>query len=195
MNKQRNRYLWLGILLCGCIALLSGCRLGRRATPTPIVFQVPASLAGTPAAPTQSTAVVQIGTVVQHTTYTGQVVPGRQEDLSFHSAGQVTKIYVQDGDKVKGGDVLAILEQETFELDLETAQLNVELAQQDLERAQKAFVPTRRQAELKLALAKLHATDKAYSENSNRSSIELINSRKFRRRLPTWSKGTPAEKS
>src|SRR4051812_26703565 len=115
MSKQSKKYLWIVILLCSYAMLFAGCRLGRRATPTPLAIgNLPTSLQGTPVASTQTTALVQTGAVIEHATYTGRVVAAHQEDLFFRRSGRVAKVYVKDGDKVKAGDVIAILDEETL---------------------------------------------------------------------------------
>ena len=100
MSKQSNKYLWIVCLLCGCAMLFAGCRLGRRATPTPLALTaLPQSLQGTPVAVLSATALVQTGAIIQNETYTGRVGAARQEDLFFRRSGRVAKVYVKDGDK------------------------------------------------------------------------------------------------
>ncbi len=175
MSKQSNRTLWVILLLCGCTLLLAGCRLGRRATPTPLAMtNLPPSLQGTPVAAHQATAIVQTGAVIQRETYTGRVVAAHQEDLFFRRSGRVAKVYVKDGDKVKSGDVIAVLDEDTLELDLESAQLGVQIAQQSLDQAKTDLIYHRRQAELNVAIAKLRMPSVTGSNNiSNTTSATL----------------------
>ncbi|HVY67803.1 MAG TPA: efflux RND transporter periplasmic adaptor subunit [Patescibacteria group bacterium] len=53
---------------------------------------------------------------------TGQVVSSTDLDLSFKVSGFVQKIGVQEGDKVKAGDILATLDQKDAQAGLTTAQ-------------------------------------------------------------------------
>ncbi|MFN8488757.1 MAG: HlyD family efflux transporter periplasmic adaptor subunit [Caldilineaceae bacterium] len=153
MKEQNKYYIW-GVLLL-CLFSLSSCRLGRRATPTPIAINLPGKLNGTPVAPTQTTYTVQAGEVEQSETYTGRVVPAHQEDLFFRRSGRVAQVYGKDGDKVQAGDIIATLDDDTLQLDLESAQLGMEIAQKNLDRAKTALTYDRRQAELNVAIAKL----------------------------------------
>ncbi len=171
MTKQSNKYLVIVFLLCGCMALLAGCRLGRRPTPTPIAIgNLPVSLQGTPVASSQVTAVVQTGAVIERATYTGRVVPAHQEDLFFRRGGRVAKVYVKDGDMVKAGDVIAVLDEDTLEIDLESAQLGVQIAQQYMGQAETNLIYSRRQAELNVAIAKLRVPAIQRSDINNSTS-------------------------
>jgi len=153
MKQQSKYYIW-GVLLL-CLLSLSSCRLGRRATPTPIAINLPGKLNGTPVAPSQATYTVQTGEVEESETYTGRVVPDRQEDLFFRRSGRIAQVYAKDGDKVQAGDIIATLDDDTLQIDLESAQLGLEIAQENLNRAKATLAYERRQAELNVAIAKL----------------------------------------
>jgi multidrug efflux pump subunit AcrA (membrane-fusion protein) len=159
MSKQKKNYLGFILLFCCSLLWLAGCSLGRRATPTPITITLPSKLMGTPAAPTQATYTVQAGEVSQAETYTGRVVPAHQEDIFFRRSGRVAQVYVKDGDKVQAGDVIATLDDVTLQLDLESTQLGVQIAQENLNQAQGDLAYRRQQAQLNLAIAKIHAPD------------------------------------
>ena len=75
--------------------------------------------------------------------------------MFFRRNGRVAAIYVQDGDTVQAGDIIAELDSELLLLDLEAAQLGVEIATEDLEQAEEALQIRRLQAQLTLENALL----------------------------------------
>jgi len=160
------------------IFVLSGCRLGRP-TPTPIPINLPGQLTGNAApAITQESYTVQRGEVVQEEILTGRVTPVREEDLFFRRSGQVTEVYVEDGDAVQAGDVIAILDSEILELDLESALIGLAIAKENLKQAQDALAYRRQQAEINLDIAKLLLTNEESGinlpANSPKSNVDQI---------------------
>ncbi len=81
MKSQTVSYHWMVGVVCSML-LLTGCRLGRRPTPTPVDFTLPATLAGTQAVAPPTTYMVQAGEVIERETYTGRVVLAHQEESS-----------------------------------------------------------------------------------------------------------------
>ncbi|CAN5424733.1 HlyD family efflux transporter periplasmic adaptor subunit [soil metagenome] len=155
MSKQRNDYPWIVFWLCSCVLLLSSCRLGRQATPTPIVINnVPILPDDNAVTASLSTYRVQAGLVVQHEIYTGRAISAHQQDLAFHRSGRVATVYVKDGDKVQAGDIISTLDDDGLQLDLESAEIAVEVAKVNLAKAQAALPYRRQEAELNLLLAK-----------------------------------------
>ena len=166
----------LGLFLL--IFVLSGCRLGRP-TPTPIPINLPGQLTGNAAsAITQESYTVQRGEVVQEEILTGRVTPVREEDLFFRRSGQVTEVYVEDGDAVQAGDIIAILDSEILELDLESALIGLAIAKENLKQAQDALTYRRQQAEINLNIAKLLINTEESGinlpANSPKSNIDQI---------------------
>lgn len=166
MNSQKNTLFLLYSLLLS-LFILAGCRLGR-ATPTPIAITLPGQTAAT--ASTLTTYTVQQGEVVQEDLLSGRVIPGRQEDLFFRRSGQVTKVYVNDGDQVQSGDIIASLDNEVLELDLESALLSLAIAKQSLTNAEEELAYRRRQAELNLSLAKVNLASTSASSGTETNS-------------------------
>ncbi len=75
------------------------------------------------------TATVQRGTLVATVNAAGNVATPRQSALSFPTSGRVSKVYVQVGDTVKQGQVLAELDSTDQQLALRSAQTNLASAQ------------------------------------------------------------------
>jgi len=145
---------------------LTSCRLGRP-TPTPIPINLPGQLttSNVVSAVAQETYAVQRGEVVQEEILTGRVAPMREEDLFFGRSGRVTEVYVEDGDQVQTGDIIAILDNDILELDLESALIGLAIAKENYSQAQSALEYRRRQAELNLEISKLLADDQETNVN------------------------------
>ncbi|MCZ7666462.1 MAG: efflux RND transporter periplasmic adaptor subunit [Chloroflexi bacterium] len=90
-------------------------------TPTPLP---------TPIVPEKPVYVVEQGTVVNALKFTGRVSPVQEQALFFKSDGFVDQIFVQRGDMVAAGDVLAQLE--ITDLQNQLAQANVALETAEL---------------------------------------------------------------
>jgi HlyD family secretion protein len=60
---------------------------------------------------------------------TGQVVSSTDLDLSFQTSGVVKRVYVKEGDKVKAGQMLAVLDQSNASASLESARGSLAQAQ------------------------------------------------------------------
>jgi len=74
------------------------------------------------------------GDVVQEVSETGQIKKGDKLELSFKSSGVIEKIYIEVGEKVKQGDILARLENEQLMIQLVEAQANLELYEAQLDK-------------------------------------------------------------
>lgn len=165
MNAKKNLLLFLFACLL-LISSLTGCRLGR-AVPTPIAINLPGQ---TTAATNTLTYTVQKGEVVQESLLSGRVIPARQEDLFFRRSGQVTKVYVKDGDRVQRGDIIATLDNEVLELDLESSLLALQIAKETLAKAEKDLAYRRRQAELNLRIAQVNLENSTTTGSSARTA-------------------------
>lgn len=65
--------------------------------------------------------------------FIGKAVPPREAKLSFPVAGRISKIYVQEGDLVKEGEMLASLEDSLLRIELAIAEVELEEAKLELE--------------------------------------------------------------
>jgi len=114
----------------------------------------------TPEAPDFETVVVERGTLLSTVSASGTIQPEAQALLSFKSAGRVAEVLVQEGQRVRAGDVLARLE--TAELELALAQAEAGLAISRARLAQVEAGPD--PSELAAAEAALASAQAAYRE-------------------------------
>ena len=88
------------------------------------------------AAPSFQQARVTQGTITQSVSGSGAVEVSESEDAIVAEDGTVEKVYVQEGDVVKKGDVLATFEAEDVSLNLNKAKLTLEQQKMSLQEAQ-----------------------------------------------------------
>lgn len=174
MKRTIQSRLLLFLLCMGLAANLSSCRLGARAKPPPMPTGLAAQVKGTPSATQLATFAVRRDEVVQKAIYSGQVVLAHEMDLAFRTSGHLDKVYVQDGDHVESGDLLAVLDNSTLETDLELATLSLAADKDGLARAQQDLTVNRRQAELNLAIAKLNLQKAAASLSSKTADTVTV---------------------
>lgn len=77
---------------------------------------------------------VQRGEVLEVVEATGNLSPVRQAALSFSIAGRLESIAVSTGERVRAGQVLAVLEKKDLELQLAQAQAGLEVAEANLQK-------------------------------------------------------------
>jgi len=65
----------------------------------------------------------------------GRVEPARTVDIAFQVPGQIISLYVEPGDRIGEGDVIAELDQADFDLAVDRAQASFDLAKSEFERA------------------------------------------------------------
>jgi HlyD family secretion protein len=124
--------LAIGLALAGLLAIGgSGCDvLATAPAPTPT-----AAPKATPT-PQRATVTVRRGTIVDAIKVLGRVVSSQEADLSFRNSGRIREVYVQVGDLVQTGQVLAELDQRTLPWDLARSRNLLEQAQIRLAAAQ-----------------------------------------------------------
>ena len=74
------------------------------------------------------------GTVLVEALGTGSVESHRTASVSFEVTGRVTMLHVDQGDRVKEGQVLAAIDDRTFQAEIALAEQDVELAKSTLRR-------------------------------------------------------------
>lgn len=67
----------------------------------------------------------------------------KEVSSSFRVSGRLNKLFFDEGDKVMEGDLLASIDDDTFNNELELSQANLESAQAQLENAERKFVRTK----------------------------------------------------
>ncbi|GIK56276.1 MAG: HlyD family efflux transporter periplasmic adaptor subunit [Chloroflexi bacterium] len=166
----------LKLLLLGTVFLLAACGRGETAelgpTPTPLP---------TPIVPERPTYTVQQGTVVNSLQFTGRVSPVQEQPLFFKSDGFVDQVFVQRGDQVQAGDVLAQLEITNLQNQLAQAQVAMETAEIRLAQAEQTRQDALAEAAInreKIALQLQQGQVNANSAALIASQIELDNARR-----------------
>jgi RND family efflux transporter MFP subunit len=119
-------FLISGLFILLCVSCSGKSFDASQATPTPIP---------TPNLPSRPTYPVHRGEMISELKYSGRLVPVTKQELAFTSGGRVAKVYVQSGEAVTQGQLLAELESGQSEYDLRRAQVNLEIAQLKLELA------------------------------------------------------------
>jgi multidrug efflux pump subunit AcrA (membrane-fusion protein) len=89
---------------------------------------------------------------VDSLTFTGRVSPVEEDELYFRTDGRVLEVYVERGDPVRAGDLLAELDVEALYRQVAQAELALETAQIELAGAQEDLADSLARAELNLEL-------------------------------------------
>ncbi len=150
-----KRFIAVLVLLAVMLSTLSACSdssTGRKNTPTP----VPTLVKYDPAIFT-----VERGSLISEKSITGEIVPSKQEILSFRAAGTVSRVTVSKGNLVKAGDLLAELLVEDLLTQLQAARIDLEVAQSALEKAktERVFAADKARLDLVTAKARLDLAD------------------------------------
>lgn len=109
--------LWL--VLVNAALVLTACTGGIGKNPTPL----PTVVLGEDNAPASATAVPGTSPITGGVSASGVLVPDEQVELAFTTAGRVKAVKVKVGDRIKAGEVLVELEDDTLKLQLEQATL------------------------------------------------------------------------
>ena len=78
-------------------------------------------------------AIAERGNIIQEVSITGKVKPAESIDLAFERSGRLTVIYVDIGDKVYAGQILAKLENSDLAAQLAEAEANIKVQQAGLD--------------------------------------------------------------
>jgi RND family efflux transporter MFP subunit len=130
-NKTLNLLLIASTLLTLISCSSTASPDQEQATPTPVPTAI---------VPTKPTYNVQRGEVIEEIQFSGRVAPVIQESLFFRTSGRVRNVYVEEGDTVTAGQVIADLEfLDDLERQLATDQLSLRRAEIYVENAQIAL--------------------------------------------------------
>lgn len=94
-----------------------------------VVFMLPVAVKAQPPVPVtiEEEYSVQLSDLTVTVSATGTIQPKRTVDLFFSTSATVQEILVDEGDVVRDGDTLAILDAETFEASLREAEIALQL--------------------------------------------------------------------
>ncbi len=92
-------------------------------------------------ATTVQTLTIQRGDITQTVVVTGQIVAAKKVSLSFQQTGNIARIYVQTGERVKSGEALIAQDASTLQAQLDQAQASLAAAQANLAILQAGATP------------------------------------------------------
>lgn len=135
-----------------------------------------------------TTASVEQGEIFQSITVPGKVVSKLRVDLTPSIAGRLTNVYVEEGDNVKKGELLARLDDREAKINLKRAEANyknakedVALAERSLKRLRQAFskgaVARQLVEEAEVELRSARARDSVAEEEVRTAKLSLENPR------------------
>lgn len=130
---------------------------------------------------TLETATVQQGDILITADGSGELVPSAEMEMAFRTGGVVDEVFVQVGDLVQAGDLLAQLKTDDLERALAEAEFGLQLAQLDLTEAREgpdeAELEDARAA-LRDAQVNLTLAQSAYNKTFDSNLDALIDKRK-----------------
>lgn len=113
--------------------------------------------------PTLETAISGIGNVIEKVSVTGKVVPYRKTDLSFEKGGTVSVLNVKVGDKIKAGDIIAVLDNTDAKSSLLGAQASLNAEQAHLTELEKGLRPE----EISVEYSKLQSAQTVFDDSKS----------------------------
>jgi multidrug efflux pump subunit AcrA (membrane-fusion protein) len=160
--------LWMVGLLLAVLVSAGGCADGPSAssqepTPTPIP---------PPPVPDQPTYVVKRGDVQDSLTFSGRVSPAVEEELFFETSGRVKAVFVERGDPVEEGQLLAELDNDDLLRQLDQALIELDTATLNYDSAIASKEYQIERAQLNLELNKLQL-EKLREAGQDRTSVQL----------------------
>lgn len=141
------------ILACLSLVLFTGC--ASQATFGDAIVEGEPTPLPTAVVPTRPIYDVQRGDIIDQRSYSGRISAVRSDALAFPLDGRVRETYVQAGQDVVTGDVLAELDTSQLERDLLNAEEALAVAQSLLDAAENQIAFARRRAELDIELAQV----------------------------------------
>jgi multidrug efflux pump subunit AcrA (membrane-fusion protein) len=120
----------------------------------------------TPVVATRPVYTVQRGDGVNQIEFTGRITPVKEAILSFHTNGYARQIYVQRGEAVKAGQVLADLEVGDLENQLAQARLSLKTSETQLASARQVISDTLAEASLLLEVEQIKLEQAVYARRT-----------------------------
>jgi HlyD family secretion protein len=133
--KQIQSRVWVLGLIGLMLILLAACS-GQSSDPLAPKSQASPTPLPTPIIPEKTTYVVQMGSVVRTLEFTGRASPVKEQELYFQAEGYVSDVFIERGDWVNEGDLLAQLDISSLESQLEQLRISLETAKNKLEEAE-----------------------------------------------------------
>jgi HlyD family secretion protein len=132
---------------------------------------------------TLQTSLVRRGDITLYASGTGTLMVGKEFELSFGTSGEIAELYVQVGDEVQAGDLLAVqADLDQLQAVVAEDELAVRNAQQTLDDLYENAELVAAQALMELAEAKDALEDSEYTryvqQEGNRASTTTINAAK-----------------
>jgi len=115
--------------------------------------------------PNYITATAEIGDIENNVMASGKVKALNTVDVGAQVSGEVTRLYVEVGDEVKQGDLIAQIDQVTQKNNLSNEQASLEQSEAAIQSAQAEFLS--RQASLKSAYADLASRQSEYKQTQS----------------------------
>jgi multidrug efflux pump subunit AcrA (membrane-fusion protein) len=146
----------MGAALIGCLLVLAGCSMisaQEEPTPTPLP---------TSAIAARPIFTVVRGEVVKELAFNGRVAPVVEQKMFFRNGGYVRHVFVQWGDTVEAGQVLADLEIGDLENQLAQAEINLQGSELELTSARQVISDTLAEAQIGLTIEQLHLEEAKY---------------------------------
>ncbi len=172
---ERKRWfvfvLAFAMLLAGALVGCGGKANNEQAEAT--VTPIPTAVV-----PEKPTYKVARGTVTDEVQFTGRIAAVTEQELFFRVDGMVAKVNVQQGDKVKKGDVLAELEDSDLLNQIAQAKVDLEQAQLQLKNAEETTADAKAQAEINLAIAQLRLAQAQAQDPAPALKIAEVNREK-----------------
>lgn len=121
------------------------------------------------------------------------------KDLTFQVSGQIKSLKVREGQSVKQGEVIAALDERTFQNQLDTAQSQFDRARIEFERGQRLIaenaisqsVYDQRKSQFDIASAQLDTANKALEDTLLRSPFDGVVAIKHAKELDSVSPSAP----
>ena len=148
MNKSFHTLT--AIALVG--VMLSACDSGTEAPKSASTSTSATSAAATPEPTSSATAIARPRRSIEAF---GQIAPIQSVELSFTTSGAVAEVFVQEGDSVKAGDLIARLRNDSLQADVAQAEAGLDAAQARVDALPQAIA----EAEAKLKAAKARIAD------------------------------------
>lgn len=187
----RTRLPWaLCVLLAASTVVLAFARLGEptiesgsvgAAAPSPAHLPTGSDVAGsTAAASSPAIKVAAAGDIVLESK--GYIIPAHQILVSPKVSGMVTKLYIEEGQRVKKDEVLAEIERTDYEADQARASAALAMAEQKLLELTRGFRPEEKEqahAELEEAEAQLKQLEQEYNRNERLRLSKAVANKEF----------------